>query len=151
MSNVTSLYQRTLEDLEQRRARCVEDLKKIEAAIAGLRAAMELGLNLPPFSQDPSVPRTVTTKPEEVVDLSVRRAVLRLLAQNPIAMTTAFISDTLLKLGNQTATRPNVSSVLSDMKKAGEIEPTASGDGYMITEKGSLAARYLFSSRPEAR
>jgi hypothetical protein len=143
------IYQRALDDLEQRREKCVEDLKKIDAAITGLRSAMGIAVNLAPFSQDPSVPRAVTTKPEEVVDLSVRRAVLRLLAQNPFAMTTAFISDRLLELGNKTATRPNVSAVLSDMKKTGEIEPTASGDGYMITQKGNLAARYLFSSQPE--
>jgi hypothetical protein len=145
------IYQRALDDLEQRRERCLEDLKKIDAAITGLRAAMGVAVNLAPFSQDPSIPSIVTTKPEEVVDLSVRRAVLRLLAQNPFAMTTAFISDSLLKLGNGTATRPNVSAVLSDMKKTGEIEPSASGGGYMITKKGSLAARYLFSSQPKER
>ncbi|MGD0570614.1 MAG: hypothetical protein ABSA78_19605 [Candidatus Sulfotelmatobacter sp.] len=139
MSNIAAPYLQTLEDLEKRRAKCVEDLKTIDAAITGLRAAMGLtfNINLAAAAEEPTA---------NFADLSVRKAVLRFLLQHSqIPMKTGSISDSLLAGGNEKATRANVSAVLSAMKQNGEIARTENG-GYILTEQGIAAANYLAAS-----
>jgi hypothetical protein len=148
MSNNTSHYQHTLDDLELRRAKCIEELSrgreelsKIEAAITGLRAAMELNVNFKPLAETlPRIARPSDGR-QRYADMSVRWAILKLLAEfGPLGqgMKSADISDALLGGGNEKASKPTVSAVISDMvNQRKELEQGE--DGYLLTLNGKHA------------
>jgi hypothetical protein len=154
---MTSLYQQTLNDLELRRAKCIEDLNKsredlnkLEAAITGLRAAMDINLNV---NIEPGENVAVhIAKPSDheqrYANMSVRWAILKLLAEGGgligRPMKSAEISDELTSGGNDKASRATVSAVISDMvKKRQELErqdvEQSEDGGYQLTETGKHA------------
>jgi hypothetical protein len=149
---MTSLYQQTLNDLELRRAKCIEDLNKgrddlnkIEMAITGLRAAMDINVNV---NVEPSENVVIhIARPSDhakrYANMSVRWAILKLLAEGGgligRPMKSAEISDELTGGGNDKASRATVSAVISDMvKKRQELEQSEDG-GYQLTETGKHA------------
>ncbi len=159
MSNITSLYQQTLDDLELRRARCLDDLRKIETAITGLRSAMEVAVNIPPAAETVTVhiatPSEVQREARQrYANMSVRWAVLKHLAEDRgfmgRPMKTADISESLTSGGNEKASKATVSAVISDMvNKRNELEQNEEG-GYALTDNGRMAwnaivhsARYI--------
>lgn len=145
MSNNQNLYQQTLDDLELRRARCVEELRKIETAITGLRDAMEVNVNLTPGVTGIAIHSSTTADvgqeaQERYAHMSVRWAVLKFLYEHPTPQKTADISDALLAGGNEKAVRPTVSAVISDMVRVrNEVMPDEQTGGYKLTVTGRSA------------
>ena len=148
MSNITSHYLQTLNDLELRRAKCIEELNRsreeltrIEAAITGLRAAMELNVNVKPVSEAPTRIARPSDGRQRYASMSVRWAILKLLAEwGPLegAMKSAEISEALLGGGNEKASKATVSAVISDMvNQRKELEQA--DDGYQLTLSGKHA------------
>ncbi len=147
MSNNISSYQQTLDDLEFRRARCLDDLHKIEAAITGLRAAMEVSVHITPGPTSVALHPIAT--PSEIrqeaqqryANMSVRWAVLKFLYDHSVQpQKTADISDALLAGGCEKATRPTVSAVISDMsRKRDEVMWDEQDQGYKLTVTGRSA------------
>jgi hypothetical protein len=165
MNDHISYYQ-TLHDLELRRAKCIEDLNRgredlnrIEAAITGLRAAMELYVNVDPVTENAAARIARPSDGEHrYANMSVRWAVLKLLAEfGPIGrpMKSADISERLTAGGNEKASKATVSAVISDMvNKRNELEQAE--DGFELTEGGKLAwnaikhsAKYLNRDSPD--
>ncbi len=156
MSNNINSYQQTLDDLELRRARCLEDLRKIEAAITGLRAAMEVAVNIPSAKETVAVhistPSEIRRQAQQrYANISVRWAVLKFLAEHSLQpQKTADISVALLEGGNEKASKATVSAVISAMNKKNEVMWDAEAQGYKLTITGRSAwgaivnsARYL--------
>src|SRR5258708_7886358 len=124
MSNNISSYQQTLDDLEFRRARSLDELRRIEAAMTGLRAAMEISVHMTPG------PNSAIATPAEIrheaqqrySEMSVRWAVLKFLAEHSLQpQKTADISSALLEGGNPKASKATVSAVVSAMNKKNEV------------------------------
>jgi hypothetical protein len=160
--NKENLYKQTLSDLQDRRSKCLEDLRKLDSAINALSATMTAsGLVLlssppppPPGLLIPPPPSSPTGSPElRYANMSVRWAILKLFSEQmppgePV--TTADISAFLLDGGNEKATKPTVSAVISDMvKRRSELQSTEGGS-YTLTDNGRAAwsaiahsARYL--------
>lgn len=143
MSNI-DIYEQTLSDLKLRRARCLEDLKTIEAAIAGLRAAMDITIIKPSGSVVASVakvPMTAEDDPkQEFTKMSVRWGILKLLSQSLDPLRSSEISDALVAGGNPKASRSTVSAIMSDMvNKRGEAELHPETGGYLLTANGEAA------------
>jgi len=146
MSNNISPYQQTIDDLELRRTRCLEEVQKIDAAITSLRATMELSLHVTPG------PTAVAVHPVSAVEvqqearqryanMSVRWAILKFLYEHSAQpQRSADISDALLAGGCEKASRPTVSAVISDMsRKRNEVMLDAESGGYKITVIGQSA------------
>lgn len=164
MSDHVSYYQ-TLHDLELRRATCIEELNRgreelnrIEAAITGLRAAMQMYVDIDPVPEN--APRIARPSDGEYryANMSVRWAVLKLLAEfGPIGrpMKSADISERLTIGGNEKASKATVSAVISDMvNKRNELEQA--DDGFQLAEGGKLAwnaikhsAKYVNRDSPD--
>lgn len=146
MSNNISPYRQTLDDLELRRARCLDDLHKIESAIIGLRAAMEVAVRMPPAAETVVV-RIATPAQlrqealQRYADMSVRWAVLKFLYEHSSQpQATAEISAALLEGGNDKATKATVSAVISDMtRKRDETILDEEKQGYKLTVTGRSA------------
>jgi len=133
MSNNTNLYQQTLDDLELRRAKCLAELRNVEAAITALQAMMT------PVAVTETVSVSVA-EPAEYALMSVRWAVLKYLYNRPIPAKTSDISDALLAGGNEKAVRPTVSAVISDMVRVrNEVMPDEQTGGYKLTVTGRSA------------
>lgn len=146
MSNKISSYQQTLDDLEFRRTRCIDELRKVEAAIAGLRAAMEVSVHITPGptsiafhpAATPSAIRQEAT--QRYANMSVRWAVLKFLAEHSVQpQKTADISAALLEGRNEKASRATVSAVISAMNKKAEVMWDADNQGYKLTVTGRSA------------
>jgi hypothetical protein len=152
-----SLYQQALDDLELRRAKCIEDLNKnqedlakLEMAITGLRAAMGITVNFKIQPSEASVGRIARPSDydKRYANMSVRWAILKLLAEGgripSRPMKSADISDELTDGGNDKASKATVSAVISDMVKKRqelqrqEVEQSEDG-GYQLTETGKHA------------
>jgi hypothetical protein len=135
-----TLYEQTLQDLELRHARCLDEIARIERAVVALRES----LDIPPILETVSVSiARPKIDPKQYADISVRWAVLKLLAENPArSLKTADIADTLTDGGSPRASKTNVSAVISDMvNKRSELEQT--DDGYRLTESGRMAWRAI--------
>jgi hypothetical protein len=160
-TNKENIYKQTLSDLQERRSKCLEDLRKLDSAISALSATMTAsGLVLssppppPPGFIIPPPPSPPGAPPEQrYANMSVRWAILKLFSeQMPLGenVTTADISAFLLEGGNEKATKPTVSAVISDMvKRRSELQSTEGGS-YTLTDNGRAAwsaiahsARYL--------
>jgi hypothetical protein len=146
MNNKTSSYQQTLDDLEFRRTRCIDELRKIEAAITGLRSAMEVSVHFTPGPT--SIAFHPAATPLEIrqeaiqryANMSVRWAVLKFLAEHSVLpQKTADISAALLGGGNEKASRATVSAVISAMNKKNEIMWDDDNQGYKLTVVGRSA------------
>jgi hypothetical protein len=144
MSNNISSYQQTLDDLEFRRTKCLDELRKIEAAITGLRAAMEVAFYVTPGPTSIAISATMSEIRQEAQqrysNMSVRWAILKFLAEHSAQpQKTADISAALLEGGNPKASKPTVSAVISDMGKKDELMWDADAQGYKLTVTGRSA------------
>jgi len=143
MGNNINSYQQTLDDLELRKTRCLEDLRKIEAAITGLRAAMEVAVNraretVVVHIATPSEARQAAR--QRYANMSVRWAILKFLYEHSMQpQKTADISAALLEGGNEKASKATVSAVISAMNKKNEIMSDADNQGYKLTIAGRSA------------
>jgi hypothetical protein len=159
MDNNTSLYQQTLNALQERRTKCLEEVQKLDSAISALSATMTAA---PPIWSPPQPPPFHIAKPSDHQKrysyMSVRWAILKFFAEGMIgygrgqAATSADISAELLSGGNERASKPTVSAVVSDMvNKRNELQTTDSG-GFMLTDNGKAAwAAIRQSARYENR
>ena len=124
-------YEQAFHDLELRRARCQDELARVERAITALRESIEI----PPITETVAVVRE-KLDPHRFADMSVRWAVLKFLcgeANGPLK--TAEIADALVDGGNPRASKTTVSAVISDMvNKRSELKLT--DDGYQLTPTG---------------
>jgi hypothetical protein len=122
-----SLYDQMLNELQNRRIKCLNDLEIIDQAISALRAT---------FEPSPNVMPTDVKEINPYAAISVRWAILKLLYNNALRpLKTAEIADALLEGGNNYASKTNVSAVVSDMvNKRKELEII--DDGYTLTETG---------------
>lgn len=118
-------YQAVLNDLEQRRQSCQKELAELEQAIAFMRKPIPL--------------QTLNVYPGKYSDMSVRWAILNLLAEDAVApMPTSDIAEALQQGGISSRGKSfnsNVSAVLSQMTRERE-ETEQIGSGYRISEHG---------------
>jgi hypothetical protein len=136
-------YRELLNHFEGQRTRRQAEFKKemegIEETISGLRKMLANQPQAPLFDVNP---RAIASAVGKYAGLSVRWAILNLLAEDREApMPTAAIAETLRAGGitsNSQNFTSNVSAVISDMtNKKQELEPTDSG--YRLTETGRKA------------
>ncbi|MEK7994252.1 MAG: hypothetical protein AAB403_10650 [Planctomycetota bacterium] len=123
-------YAAVLRDLEVRRAQCQRELTELEQIIGGIRKQLSV-----PISVGSSLPNVAG----KFANMSVRWAILNLLAEESTApMTTPAVADAL-RLGGISSDgknfNSNVSAVLSTMaNERKEVESTE--HGYVITQHG---------------
>lgn len=124
-SEMSKHYQAVLNDLEQRRQRCQKELAELDRAIA--------------FMRKPLPPQAHSVYSGKYSNMSVRWAILNLLAEDAVApMPTSEIAEALQKGGISSRGKSfssNVSAVLSQMTKERE-ETEQVGSGYCISEHG---------------
>jgi hypothetical protein len=158
MSNKTSPYEQTINDLELRRDNCLQELSKLDQAITALRAAMTVSI---PITQTVSV--HVTSLPDDKYssdeykysNMSVRWAVLKFLFASADRFTTADISEALLSGGNKKARKVTVSAVISDMVKKRQELTQGEDGGYQLTETGrhawnAIVHSFKYVNRPSS-
>ena len=147
MPDNDEIYQRTLSDLQMRRSKCIEELRKLDDAIQALTATM-------PSSAPVITPSTVSridrdeeiSLPDEQPDelyksMSVRWAILKLFCEHlepGVTAATPIISALLQQGGNAKATKPTVSAVISDMVNIRK-ELDSNESGYQLTANGRAA------------
>lgn len=159
MDNNINLYQQTLNALQDRRTKCIEELQKLDSAISALSATMTAAA---PLLSSPPPPVFHIAKPSDhqkrYAYMSVRWAILKFFAEGMLGygsgqtVTSADMSAELLSGGNERASKPTVSAVVSDMvNKRNELQTTDSG-GFMLTDNGKAAwAAIRQSARYENR
>lgn len=144
-------YRAVLRDLEQRQLACQKELAELEQTISAIR-------NLLPSAQpqlDLAANRMMRSAQDNAsgkyANMSVRWAVLNLLAENaPGPMPTSEIASSLLKGGIRSSSRnfnSNVSAVLSTMANTREEVETVEGN-YKITEHGREVWNAIKLSEP---
>jgi len=152
MSNNINPYQQTINDLELRRTRCLDDLRKIEAAITSLRAVNIVSAIETVAAQTATPSEIEQEVRQRYAHMSVRWAVLKFLCEGSLGRAiTADIAAALREGGNPKASNATVSAVISDMvNKRQELfwdhetdgfAPTATGRSAWLAIKNS--ARYL--------
>jgi hypothetical protein len=141
-------YEQAFHDLELRRARCQDELIRVERAITALHESIDI----PPITETVIVVVRENRDPHRFANMSVRWAVLKFLAQEAAGpRKTAEIADALERGGNPRATKTAVSAVISDMvNRRSELEQK--DDGYQLTQSGKMAwAAIEHSARYENR
>lgn len=132
MSEASRAYREVLADL---RARIAEHVMSIEALNGAIQVVLA---NAPPETAElESLP---AAHPGRFVGLSLRKAILKFLSEEPSnAYDTGLVSQALQEGGmttNGASFTSNVSATLSDMaKKYGEVE-RANGTAWKLTSKG---------------
>jgi hypothetical protein len=127
MDNSIDHYQAVLRDLELRRSRCQAELAEIDSIVIGIKKLLakqaSLFVSAPAPKPEATIELTVgsSTAPlARFANMSVRWAILKLLAENTGAhMTAAEIAQALVDGGMNSKGKnfaSNVSAVLSDMK-----------------------------------
>jgi hypothetical protein len=138
MANTTNPYEETLRDLELRRATCLQELSKLDQAIAALGAAMVVSK---PVTETVAVHiGRLSEYRQRYANMSVRWAVLKMLAESMgRPMKSADISAELTSGGNEKASKATVSAVISDMVNRRQELEQSEDSGYKLTETGRSA------------
>lgn len=146
-------YQAVLRDLQERRASYLTAINELDAMIAGINRQLQVASAEPPLvaNQQP-IPIAKVANSDEThrfANMSVRWAVLKLLARAGRPMTTGEIAKTLEAGGVESKGQrfsSIVSAVLSDMKsKKGEVESVEDG-GFQLTNQGREAWEHIEKS-----
>jgi hypothetical protein len=143
-------YQETLDDLKLRRAKHLEEIRKLETAINSLQATMGVAdatNHAPEIASTP--PSEVEENPSErYKNMSVRWGILKLLYNDTLdPMSSADISTVLSEGGNPKASKATVSAVISDMvNQREEAVYNQQLGGYLLTAKGEAAWRAIAHS-----
>ena len=146
-------YQAVLRDLGERRAHHVKAITELDAMIAGIgRQLQAMGGELPLVVSQSTLAASGQPDADEsrkFADMSVRWAILKLLARADQPRTTGEIAKVLETGGVESkGQRFNsiVSAVLSDMKsKKGEVESVEAGC-YQLTNQGHEAWQHIEKS-----
>lgn len=148
-SDLKPHYEAVLHDLQAEHQQVQQQVGSLQARLKELHnsistLAKRLNPDAPPSSYSPAPSRPPNQK---YANMSVRWAILDLLADSQKAMTTAEIADALLAAGVQTRAANfanNVSAVLSTTMREDHNEVQQLPDGkWELTEKGKEAIEYI--------